>query len=124
MKSNYRKLTARCDGREISLPKEYVDFIGMHAEGKEMKNRFGKKSVVAVWLNEYNEMVLANQEIIPLERTNGIVSLDNSITVRSGTYGFVVPWIISQQYPMMGMHPKGFEVNKFEDNRLILTPVE
>lgn len=124
MKSNKRKLTSRSDGREISIPKEYVKFLGMYLDGKEMKNNYGKDARVAAWLNEENEIVLANQEIVPITRTNGVVLLDNWITKRSGTFGFVIPFVIMKQYGLMGNTVKAFTIRKHENNRLILTPNE
>ena len=124
VKSNIRKLTTRSGGREISIPKEYVEFLGMYVDGNEMKNNFGKEAKVVAWLNEANEIVLANQEIIPISGTIGLVVLDNFITKRSGTFGFIIPYGIMRQYGLMGYSVKAFTVRKFENNRLILTPNE
>jgi len=124
VKTNKRKLTSRASGREISIPKEFVEFLGMYFDGKEMKNNHGNDAKVVAWLNEDYELVLANQAIVPIEGSNGLMSLNNNITRRGGTFGFVIPYNVVEQYRLMGGSVVAFTIRKYEKNRIILTPNE
>ncbi|MGQ0794822.1 MAG: hypothetical protein ACT4N5_01385 [Nitrosopumilaceae archaeon] len=123
MKSNNRYFGKWNQGTGITMPERFLTILEFQKDGKKVKDKQGKDAEVLIWLNSNNDIEIANQ-ILPRKNLNGIVIQNHSITVRSKSYGIIIPYSIIQTYKLLNRKVVGFTITCNEFNHLVFLPLE
>ena len=110
------------NGRGITFPERFLKNLGFHKDGKKVKNQNDKKATVLMWLDYENNVEMANP-YFPIQRPNGIIIPRNNVTVRSESYGIVIPFSILRTYSLLGMTVIGFTIVNVNSGHLELRPI-
>ncbi len=121
MKSNKRYLRVRSGGREITIPRHFIEILGFYKIDNKIVNTYGRKTTVYAWLNSKNNIEIANEEL-KLENSIGVVLRENTISSRGGTFGLIVPFLLMETYKILDRHIRAFSLTSNELDHLELIP--